>query len=235
MHVRARQRERQARSLLVREKANGLGDLEALRERDHLTVPSAEACDHDPQVVSVAKERRSAHEAVEILRVPDVARVHDDEPADEAVLPRPLVVPRLRRDRAGVDPVRDHAEPLGRSALGLEPLAHRLADRDDPVGAPQVGADEASQDADHGRIAEPVELRRDLREHVLADDEHGRADALPDEHAEIADDRRVGHAQHEVGRRPAQRVAEAPSRDTRRSSRPFVRAPSARTTSMRRA
>ena len=108
-------------------------------------MPRTEPRDDDPHVCSVAKERRRAHEAVEILRVPDVARVHDDEPADEVVLPRPLVVPRLRRYRARVHPVRDHTEPLGRSALGLESLAHRLADRNDPVGAPQVGADEASQ------------------------------------------------------------------------------------------
>ena len=50
------------------------------------------------------------------------------------------------------------------------------------------------------RVAEPVELGRDLREDVLADDEHRRADALADEDAEVADDRRVGHAEHEVGR-----------------------------------
>ena len=160
----------------------------------------AEAGDDDPQVVAVAEERRRADEAVEILRVADVAGVHDDEAADEIVLRGPLVVARLRRDRAGVDPVRDHAQPLRRRALGLESLAHRLADRDDPVGAAQVGADEASQDADDRRVAEAVELRRDLREDVLADDEHGRADALPDEDAEVADDRRVGHAEDEVGR-----------------------------------
>ena len=31
------------------------------------------------QVVEVAEERRRAHEGVEVLRVADVARVHDDE------------------------------------------------------------------------------------------------------------------------------------------------------------
>ena len=69
--------------------------------------------------------------------------------------------------------------------------------------APEVRADEAAEHADHGGIAEPVELGRDLREDVLADDEHRRADPLADEHAEVADDRRVGHAQHEVGSRAA--------------------------------
>ena len=59
-----------------------------------------------------------------------------------------------------------------------------------------------AEDADDGWVAEPVELGRDLREHVLADDEHGRADAPADEDAEVADDRRVGHAEHEIGARP---------------------------------
>ena len=53
-----------------------------------------------------------------------------------------------------------------------------------------------------------MELRRDLREDVLTDDEHRRPDALADEDAEIADDRRVGHAQHEIGRAAAERVPE---------------------------
>ena len=87
--VRARERERQALALLVREEAHGLLDLEPLRERDHLGVARAEAGDHDPQVVAVAQERRRADEAVEILRVADVARVHDDEPPDEVVLLAP--------------------------------------------------------------------------------------------------------------------------------------------------
>ncbi len=136
-----------------------------------------EAGDHDRQVVAVAQKRRRPDEAVEILRVPDVPRVHDDELPDEAVLLGPRVVAGLRRDRARVDPVRDHAQPLRWSALLLEALAHGLPDRDDPVGPPQVGADEGAEDADDGRVAEPVELGRDLREDVLADHEHGGADA----------------------------------------------------------
>ena len=114
---------------------------------------------------------------------------------DEPVLLGPGVVARLRGDRARVDPVRDDAEPLGRRALLLEALAHRLPDRDDPVGAAQVRADEGPQDADDGGVAEAVELGGDLREDVLADDEHRRADPLADEHAEVPDDRRVGHAE----------------------------------------
>ena len=119
----------------------------------------------------------------------------------------PLVVARLRRDRAGVDPVRDHAQALRRRSLRLEPLPHRLADRDDAVGAAEIGADEPAQDADHRGIPQPVELGRDLGEDVLADDEHRRADPLSDEHTEVADDRRVGHAEHEIGLARSQRMA----------------------------
>ncbi len=208
MDVSAREREREALALLVRQEANRLGDLESLRERDHLAVPRAEAGDHDAEVVAVPQERRGAHEAVEILRMADVARMHDDEPPVEAVLLGPGVVARLRRDRACVDPVRDHAQALGRRTLGLEPLPHRLADRDDPVRATEVRADEPAEDSDHRRIPKSIELRRDLREDVLADDEHRRADALADEHAEVSDDRRIGHAEHEIGRRTAQGVPE---------------------------
>ena len=89
MEVGARQRERKPLARLVREEAHRLLDLEPLGERDHLGVPGAEAGDDDAQVVEVAQERRGADEAVEILRVADVARVHDDERVDEPVLASP--------------------------------------------------------------------------------------------------------------------------------------------------
>ena len=97
--------------------------LEPPRERDELHVARAEADDHDAQVVEVAQERRRADERVEVLRVTDVAGVHDDERRRRAVLARPGVVARLRRDRRRVDPVRDHADPIGRGALLLQPAA----------------------------------------------------------------------------------------------------------------
>ena len=109
MDVRAREGERKARALLIREEANGPLDLEPIRERDHLAMARPEPGDHDAEVVPVAQERRRADEAVEILRVPHVARVHDDEAPDQIVPLRPLVVPWLRRDRTRVDPVRDDA------------------------------------------------------------------------------------------------------------------------------
>ena len=135
-----------------------------------------------------------------------VPGVHDDELRDEVVLLRPLVVARLRRDRARVDPVRDHAKPSGRRPLRLQAQPHRLPDRDDAVRAAEVRGDERPQHADHCRIPETVELGRDLREDVLADDEHGGAEPPPHRDAEISDDRRVGHAEDEIGSGPAKRV-----------------------------
>jgi hypothetical protein len=58
-------------------------------------VPRAAADDGDDEVVEVTQERRRAHERVEILRMPDVAGVHDDEAVGQPLLARPLVV--LRR------------------------------------------------------------------------------------------------------------------------------------------
>ena len=81
--VRARERLRERLARLVGEELDGV-DLEQLREGDELLVPRAEADDQDPQVVEVAQERGRADEAVEVLRVADVARVHDDEPARRA-------------------------------------------------------------------------------------------------------------------------------------------------------
>ena len=134
--------------------------------------------------------------------------MHDDEARHQIVVSRPLVVPGLRRDRACVDPVRDHAEPVRRRSLGLQPLTHGLADRDDPVGAPQVGADETAQHSDDRGVAEPVELRCDLREHVLADDEHGNSEAAAHGDADVAHDRWIRHAEHEIRSWTAQRMRE---------------------------
>ena len=44
------------------------------------------------------------------------------------------------------------------------------------------------------------QLHGDLREHVLADDEDRRSEPAADRDAEVPDDRRVGHTEHEIGR-----------------------------------
>ena len=55
-----------------------------------LGVARAGPDDHDPEVVEVAEQRGGANQRVEILRVADVAGVHDDEAVGEPVLARPL-------------------------------------------------------------------------------------------------------------------------------------------------
>ena len=65
--------------------------------------------------------------------------------------------------------------PGSRALLG-EPRAHRLADRDDAVGALEVEADRVAQRCDDDRVVEPLQLDRDLGEDVLADHDERRAE-----------------------------------------------------------
>ena len=167
------------------------------------------ADDHDPEVLEIAEERRGADEGCDVLRVPDVAGVHDEEAGVIAVLARPGVVPGLRRDAAGVDPVLDHANPLRRRTLGLEPLAHRLSNRDDPIRAAEVGLHHQAQQADQDRVLEALQLDRDLGEHVLGDDDQRNAEAAGDEEPDVADHRRVGEGEHDVGALERERAQDA--------------------------
>ncbi len=198
MEVGGREREREPPARLVAEEAHDARHLEPLREAGQLSVARAEADHHHLQPVEVAEERGRADERVEVLRVPDVARVHDDEGVVDSLLPRPRVPPRLRRELRGVDPVRDHLDPRGRRALLLETQLHRLPDRDHAVGAAQVERDEPPQRAHHERMLEALEPLGDLREDVLADDEERGAEPARDEEPDVADDGRVGHAEDEV-------------------------------------
>ena len=168
-------------------------------------MPRAEADHDDPESIQVAQERRGPHERVEILRVADVPGVHHDEGAVEALLRRPGVVPRLRHELGRVDPVRDHLDPLGGSALLLEPQLHRVADRDDTVGTAEVERDEPAQRSEHERLLEALHALGDLGEDVLADHEQRHAEAPRDDEADVADDGRIGHAEDEVGPRAAER------------------------------
>ena len=134
-----------------------------------------------------------------------------------------------------VDPVRDHLDPLGRRALLLETQLHRLADRDDAVGAPQVERDEPPQRAEHERVLEPLDALGDLGEDVLADDEERHAEAPRDERARC---RRRWAGRSCRGRGRAARRG-APSarcrRGSSRSSRPAGGAASGRRSSSARA
>ena len=89
MEICARERQRKPLALLVRQEAQCVLDVEPLRKLDHLGMPSAEARDDDEQVIEVAEERRSTHQAVEILGMTDVSGVHDDELLREVVALRP--------------------------------------------------------------------------------------------------------------------------------------------------
>ena len=91
--VRRRERLGERLARLVRQEADAVR-AQLAGERDELGAPRAAADDRDAEVVEIVQQRRRADERVEILRVPDVAGVHDDEPAVEAVLPRPRVVAR---------------------------------------------------------------------------------------------------------------------------------------------
>ena len=134
----------------------------------------------------------------------DVARVHDDELPGQPVEPRPLVVRGLRRDRLRVHPVRNHPDAIGRSALRLQPAAHRVADRDDAIGALEVKADQLAQRRHEQAVVEPPQLGRDLGEDVLGDDEQRHAEPPRDGQAHVSNHRRVGHAENEIGSRPGQ-------------------------------
>ena len=189
---------------MVTEEAHLL-DLEQPGQRLELVTPGAAADEHDAEVVEVAQERAGTDERVEVLRVADVSRVHDREPCREAVRGRPRVVARLRGDAGGVDPVRDYPEALGSGALLLQAAPHRLADRDDPVGAAQVERDERAEHADDEAALEPLDRDGDLGEDVLADHEQRHPEPPRGQQRDVADDRRVGHAEDEVRLGPAQR------------------------------
>ena len=200
MDVRGGERLAQPLARLVLEEAHSFG-AELLRQLLQLTAPRAEADDRHSEIVQIAKVRRRDDQRVEVLGMADVARVHDYEPAVEPGRARPFVALRTRRDRGGVDPVRDHDDALGRGSLGDQPLAHPFPDRHDRVRTPEVEADERAERPDDERVRQPPQLGRDLGEDVLADHEQGDVPAPCDQQAEVADDRGIGHAEHEVWRR----------------------------------
>src|SRR5438105_3167770 len=137
VQVRGGERGRKRLARLVVEEAHGVR-LQPLGELDELGAPRSSADDHHRKVFEVAEERRRADENVEVLRVADVARVHHDELVDEPVLASPFVLPWLRNDGRGVDPVGDDRDPLRLRSLLLQPPPHSLSDRDDAVGTTKV-------------------------------------------------------------------------------------------------
>ena len=210
-------------------------DLEALRERDHLP------CRAPKPAITIRTSSRSRRNVA--------ARTRLSRSCACPTLPECMTTKRPTRScfRAhalsrGCGVIARVSTQFGitRSRSGGAPFASRRSRIVSPIATirsarRRYAPTSAPQHADDGGVVEPVELGRDLREDVLADDEQRRADAPPDEDAEVADDRRVGHAEDEVRRRAAQRVPERRSEVRDVVHGPPARAPSARRTSRRHA
>ena len=104
-----------------------------------------------------------------------------------------------------VDPVRDHVDPRRSSALLLEPQLHRLADRDHAVGAPEVERDEPPQRAHDERVLQPLERSAISGKTSWLMTSSGTPNRRATSEPDVADDRRVGHAEDEVGPLAAER------------------------------
>jgi hypothetical protein len=111
-------------------------------QRDEVGLARTGADHHEAQPVEIPQEGRCAYEQVEVLRVADVPRVHDDERVRKLVLPRPRVVLRRRLQLVRVDPVRDHLDAVAAHTLLDQAPPHRLADHDDAVRPAQADPDE---------------------------------------------------------------------------------------------
>jgi len=151
---------------------------------------------------------------------PTLPECDDHELLGEITPAGPGIVLVVWREPLGVHPVRDHAQALRRSALLLQPLAHGVPDRYNPVGTTKVETDEPAQQAHHRRVPESIELHRDLREHVLADDDQRSSVASRDEQRDVGDDRRVGHTEDDVGTRATESAEERPRQICRVVRRP---------------
>ena len=175
--------------------------LEPLDQSAHLRVASAEPDDGDDEIVEVAQKRGRADKVVEVLSVADVPRMHNDEPVDEILGARPVGLTRPWLYRGGIDPVRDDSDVVRRAPFSNEALRHPLTDRDNVVGSPQVIPHERAQHPHEHWFVRPTQLGGDFREDILADNEQRGAVPPSDHEREVADDRRIGHANDELRRR----------------------------------
>ena len=67
------------------------------------------------------------------------------------------------------------------------------------VGAAQIEADQRAEDADQKRLAKSAEVDGDLGKDVLTDDDERAPKPPGNQISDITDQRRVCHAQHDVG------------------------------------
>jgi hypothetical protein len=85
-------------------------------------------------------------EDFQVLREPDVTRVHDDEAVGESVLARERAVLRTGDDGLAVRPVVDDMDAGRVRAFFLDqPPPHPIAKRDDCIGVPEQVAVDAIQ------------------------------------------------------------------------------------------
>ena len=102
----------------------------------------------------------------------------------------------------GLTPPRRSSSGSPRSALVgallREPRAHRLADRDDAVGPAQIGADDAAAPRRDGFSSRPSRSAISGNTSWLITS-NGAPEAPGDDDPDVTDDRRVGHAEDEVG------------------------------------
>ena len=105
-------------------------------------APGAVSDDRNRQALFRPQQIRGRDQDVEILRHPDVARVHHDEPIDEAHRARERIVLGPGPDQLAVSPVVDdvHARRIG-TLLGDEAFPHAIPEGDDRVGFAREGID----------------------------------------------------------------------------------------------
>ena len=178
-----------------------------------LAVARAEADHEDLETFEVAQERRRPDERVEILGVTDVPGVHDDERVVDALL-SPTTrsagaagrAPTCRPSSGSPRPVRS-AHPSARADPSSSPRSRRR-DRRDGGRAPTSFRSAPST----------IGCSRRLTRSAISGKtswlitSSGDAEPPGDEEPDVADHRRVGHAEHEVGplasERREHRVAE---------------------------
>ena len=124
--------------------------------------------------------------------------------SSSAVLLRPGVVARLRRERRRVDPVRDHLDAAAR------PFASRRSFIVSPIATTRSARAGTARRA-AGARRRPSGFSSRLTRCAISGNtswlmtRSGDAEPPRDEQPDVADDRRVGHAEHEVGPLAAKR------------------------------
>ena len=210
MDVGRGERLRQHVARLVGEEARRWSTLErAARARRSSACRAPKPIDHDCEVVEVAQEGRRADERVEILRVTDVARVHDDERPGEPV-PRAQALSRARGVIASVSTqfgITRRCGPAARPSPRAAAASSRRSRRCGRRGAGRGRRARAAGRSTSGfssRLSSTAISGKTSWLTTTSGTPNRRATSERD----VADHRRVGHAEDEVrarsDREPAQ-------------------------------